>query len=228
MNRLFRFSFIVSLLIFLMASVTSCTVQKRHYRPGFFVQHPGGPKNAPAGVENVSTANKDNAEIKPAGQPQTASANSETVLTDAVPETERPSGNTIAEKNNSPEEIRKAPALPDTTKKQVKSPGEEKTVHPKIQTATILTSIVYLYCGICGVIILITAGGLTLDAALLLILGAILVSPLLIISLVLVLIGLKQINKQKEKNWRGKILGLVVFVLDIIPMIGALIARARG
>lgn len=208
--------FVLTLLFVFTAA--SCSIQKRHYRPGFYVHHTGKTKNKINEADKMDTTSHDKLQITAVDQEQMASAKTEVEITDVTPdaETQTASANTYPA---TPVIISEPPAVQDTVEQQVKPRDSKNPIYPSIKMASIFTGVTYLAYILVAIVLLINGAAFTILDAVVVILGVLLISILLFVSSALVVDGLFQIKKQKEKNWRGKGLGRTLLVLNALPLL---------
>lgn len=216
MNKSFRFLFAVPVMLLLLTAVTSCTMQKRLYRPGYHIE------TTRAGKTKTAKSDETTAAIAAEKEQVTDAAGTAELQIQAVPnlpETIETGKAETAGTHTVPAVITESPAAEDTTKQQVQPRSKKSPVHPRIRTAAHFTGMTYIIYILFALIGLLYGAALAWEAVIYVLAGALLFGVLLIVSTMFVIDGLRQLKEQKEDKWRGKKLAWVLLALNALPFL---------
>lgn len=231
MQRIKKITSSAVALLLLAGLITSCSMEKRIYRPGFFVQHPSG-KSKTTPPEKATALKEEPLSETASVSPQTGSASASPVNSEFQTNTEQAQpavvvDKTVAEKGTktvAADNADKTNAENKTSKRQPEKEKEPKLpLHPKLKAAGI-----FILAG-AGFILALTLLVL-LNNAFLFFSFPILLSIILnmffrlafaavLIGGTLAVLGLLELKKQKEPIYGSKKRGILLLALaGIYPL----------
>lgn len=222
-------------LLLLAGLITSCSLEKRIYRPGFYVQHPSG-KSKTAPPEKATALNEVPLSETASVIPQTASASASPVISEIKTNAEQAQPavvveKAVAEKSAKTVAADNADKTNAETKTSLRKPQKEKEpklpLHPKLKAAQY-----FIFAGagyILALTLLILLNNVflffSIPISVVAILNVIfwLASAAVIIGGVLALLGLLELKKQEKPVYGSKKRGILLFVLAAIsPLVSLL------